>query len=136
MALKTVLVKGDLSNGIVSFSLTETDLSSGKWLMCLKQIAFSTIKDEQIGIENLSVSTNLVSDYRLVNNQREFYFPSLALLSLKSEQTPFSKSLDQIWFEINNPHRIIELFLKDCFTENPLILNCQVAIQVLLRRIC
>lgn len=135
MAVKPLLIKGTLSNGFLNYNVIDFDLSVGKWLICLKQVVFDTIKEE-IQTENISISTNLISDYREVKNQKEFYYPTLAIFSLKNDHSIVLKSFDSIWFEINNPHKIIELFFKDCFSEVPLVLVSNVAVQVLLKKVC
>lgn len=133
MALKTILIKGPLTSAVITEKLVDTDLSAGKWIICMKQVLFDTFKEE-LPFVNISISTNLVSDFRDINNQREFFYPTLALFNIDDDK--FSKSFDQIWFEINNPHKTIEIFFKSCFTETPLILQSNVAFQLLLRKVC
>lgn len=135
MAVKPIFLKGLLNGGSLALQLNEINLNSGKWLICVKQVVFDNFK-ENIESKYFSISTNLVNDVQLVQSKKDFFNPPLAIFGLAENLTNFSKTFDQIWFEINNPHKTIELFFKSCFDEEELQLSSQVAVFVLLRKIC
>jgi hypothetical protein len=100
--------------------------------MCIKDVAYSS-QEELNTIARLS--TNLVKDLRIRNNQKETYNPTIASFLLKAklnENKIFQ--FEPFWFQINSPNNEFKLYVSDAETNLNITSKCKVFVTVLLQQ--
>ena len=134
---KSIFLKGNLSdiNSILSYPLTRVDFGKSTWLLCVKDIAYENKTNENFSYFG-QIECNLVRDFRDFQKSSHSYMPNIASFLLKA--TSREKKIvyfEKSWFLINTPNDTVKLFFKSPVNGEPINLNCDVYVTLLLKAI-
>jgi hypothetical protein len=132
-SIKSIFLKGKLSNGYLSYSLVKNELREGLWQLSVRDFGF-TVKENNTSLF-VQMSCNLIKDLREENNIIECFNSVIACAKIdgkvNQKQVVY---FDTIWFQITTPDKEVKIFFRNPFNEELIHNECEVFVTIILQR--
>jgi hypothetical protein len=133
-AIKSIFLKGKLSNGCLTYILAKNDLREGLWQLSIRDFGF-TVKENNASLF-VQMSCNLIKDLREEKNIIESFNSVIACAKIdgkvNQKQVVY---FDTVWFQITTPDKEVKIFFRNPFNEELIRNECEVFVTIILQRI-
>ena len=133
-SIKSVSLKGTLTNGYLNYTFPKNELRQGIWQLCIRDFGF-IIKENNNSLF-VQMSCNLIKDLREKDSAIQSFLPVIA--SAKVDGKVNEKKIvyfEPIWFQITTPDKEISLFFRNPFNEELITNQYDVFVTILLQRL-